>query len=225
MESLGFSPQNHSRFLSELHTHVHMFAVTTTPTSLSSSATRSLKNNKASSLSKRTKCSSIVVSSSSSSSSSKMDEKFDRREMLKNALVASVGVVATTPMPVSSFVRLVLPMISKRVFMYFVVFRLDHQKAEKETTRKRVRGFDLSLFSLVSRTRKVRKRSKNVLTKRFFFKSNLTTTRRSRCSVSAKSRTRSTKRTPRKSSTKFAKFWTFRWAPTGENSPSKRRER
>ena len=168
MESLGFSPQNHSRFLSELHTHVHMFAVTTTPTSLSSSATRSLKNNKASSLSKRTKCSSIVVSSSSSSSSSKMDEKFDRREMLKNALVASVGVVATTPMPVSSFVRLVLPMLSKRVFMYFVVFRLDHQKAEKETTRKRVRGFDLSLFSLVSRTRKVRKRSKNVLTKRFF---------------------------------------------------------
>ena len=168
MESLGFSPQNHSRFLSELHTHVHMFAVTTTPTSLSSSATRSLKNNKASSLSKRAKCSSIVVSSSSSSSSSKMDEKFDRREMLKNALVASVGVVATTPMPVSSFVRLVLPMLSKRVFMYFVVFRLDHQKAEKETTRKRVRGFDLSLFSLVSRTRKVRKRSKNVLTKRFF---------------------------------------------------------
>ena len=164
---LGFSPQNHSRFLSELHTHVHMFAVTTTPTSLSSSATRSLKNNKASSLSKRTKCSSIVVSSSSSSSSSKMDEKFDRREMLKNALVASVGVVATTPMPVSSFVRLVLPI--SRVFMYFVVFRLDHQKAEKETTRKRVCGFDLSLFSLVSRTRKVRKRSKNVLTKRFFF--------------------------------------------------------
>ena len=163
---LGFSPQNHSRFLSELHTHVHMFAVTTTPTSLSSSATRSLKNNKASSLSKRAKCSSIVVSSSSSSSSSKMDEKFDRREMLKNALVASVGVVATTPMPVSSFVRLVLPI--SRVFMYFVVFRLDHQKAEKETTRKRVRGFDLSLFSLVSRTRKVRKRSKNVLTKRFF---------------------------------------------------------
>ena len=97
-----------------------------------------------------------------------MDEKFDRRELLKNALVASVGVVAATPMPVSSFVRLVLPMISKRVFMYFVVFRLDHQKAEKETTRKRVRGFDLSLFSLVSRTRKVRKRSKNVLTKRFF---------------------------------------------------------
>ena len=166
---LGFSPQNHSRFLSELHTHVHMFAVTTTPTSLSSSATRSLKNNKASSLSKRAKCSSIVVSSSSSSSSSsKLDEKFDRREMLKNALVASVGVVAATPMPVRSFVRLVLPMISKRVFMYFVVFRLDHQKAEKETTRKRVCGFDLSLFSLVSRTRKVRKRSKNVLTKRFF---------------------------------------------------------
>ena len=168
---LGFSPQNHSRFLSKLNTHVHMFAVTTTPTSLSSSATRSLKNNKSSSLSKRAKCSSIVVSSSSSSSSSssKMDEKFDRREMLKNALVASVGVVATTPMPVSSFVRLVLPMLSKRVFMYFVVFRLDHQKAEKETTRKRVCGFDLSLFSLVSRTRKVRKRSKNVLTKRFFF--------------------------------------------------------
>jgi len=85
----------------ELHTHVNMFAVTTTPTSLSSSATRSLKNNKASSLSKRAKCSSIVVSSSSSSSSSssKMDEKFDRREMLKNALVASVGVVAATPMP------------------------------------------------------------------------------------------------------------------------------
>ena len=145
-----------------------MFAVTTTPTSLSSSATRSLKNNKASSLSKRAKCSSIVVSSSSSSSSSsKMDEKFDRREMLKNALVASVGVVAATPMPVRSFVRLVLPMIS-RVFMHFVVFRLDHQKAEKKTTRKRVCGFDLSLFSLVSRTRKVRKRSKNVLTKRFF---------------------------------------------------------
>ena len=144
-----------------------MFAVTTTPTSLSSSATRSLKNNKASFLSKRAKCSSIVVSSSSSSSSSKMDEKFDRREMLKNALVASVGVVAATPMPVRSFVRLVLPMIS-RVFMHFVVFRLDHQKAEKKTTRKRVCGFDLSLFSLVSRTRKVRKRSKNVLTKRFF---------------------------------------------------------
>ena len=124
------------RFLSELHTHVNMFAVTTTPTSLSSSATRSLKNNKASSLSKRAKCSSIVVSSSSSSSSSsKMDEEFDRREMLKNALVASVGVVAATPMPVRSFVRLVLPMIS-RVFMHFVVFRLDHQKAEKENDAK-----------------------------------------------------------------------------------------
>ena len=150
MESLGFSPQNHSRFLSELHTHVHMFAVTTTPTSLSSSATRSLKNNKASSLSKRTKCSSIVVSSSSSSSSSKMDEKFDRREMLKNALVASVGVVAATPMPVRSFVRLVLPMIS-RVFMCFVVFRLDHQKAEKETRRESAFVGLISHCSLSSR--------------------------------------------------------------------------
>ena len=151
---LGFSPQNHSRFLSELHTHVHMFAVTTTPTSLSSSATRSLKNNKASSLSKRAKCSSIVVSSSSSSSSSgknkMMDEKFDRREMLKNALVASVGVVAATPMPVSSFVRLVLPMIS-RVFMCFVVFRLDHQKAEKETRRESAFVGLISHFSLLSR--------------------------------------------------------------------------
>ena len=151
MESLDFPPQNHSRFLSELHTHVHMFAVTTTPTSLSSSATRSLKNNKASSLSKRAKCSSIVVSSSSSSASSKSDEKFDRREMLKNALVASVGVVATTPMPVSSFVRLVLPMLSKRVFMYFVVFRLDHQKAEKETRRESAFVGLISHFSLSSR--------------------------------------------------------------------------
>ena len=148
MESLDFPPQNHSRFLSELHTHVHMFAVTTTPTSLSSSATRSLKNNKASSLSKRAKCSSIVVSSSSSSS--KMDEKFDRREMLKNALVASVGVVAATPMPVRSFVRLVLPMISKRVFMCFVVFRLDHQKAEKETRRESAFVGLISHFSLSS---------------------------------------------------------------------------
>ncbi len=146
----GFSAQNHSRFLSELHTHVHMFAVTTTPTSLSSSATRSLKNNKSSSLSKRAKCSSIVVSSSSSSSSSKMDEKFDRREMLKNALVASVGVVAATPMPVRSFVRLVLPMIS-RVFMCFVVFRLDHQKAEKETRRESAFVGLISHFSLSSR--------------------------------------------------------------------------
>ena len=128
-----------------------MFAVTTTPTSLSSSATRSLKNNKASSLSKRAKCSSIVVSSSSSSSSSKMDEKFDRREMLKNALVASVGVVAATPMPVRSFVRLVLPMISKRVFMCFVVFRLDHQKAEKETRRESAFVGLISHFSLSSR--------------------------------------------------------------------------
>ena len=145
----GFSPQNHSRFLSELHTHVHMFAVTTTPTSLSSSATRSLKNNKSSSLSKRAKCSSIVVSSSSSSPS-KMDEKFDRREMLKNALVASVGVVAATPMPVRSFVRLVLPMIS-RVFMCFVVFRLDHQKAEKETRRESAFVGLISHFSLSSR--------------------------------------------------------------------------
>ena len=151
MESLDFPPQNHSRFLSELHTHVHMFAVTTTPTSLSSSATRSLKNNKSSSLSKRAKCSSIVVSSSSSSSSSKMDEKFDRREMLKNALVASVGVVAATPMPVRSFVRLVLPMISKRVFMCFVVFRLDHQKAEKETRRESAFVGLISHFSLSSR--------------------------------------------------------------------------
>jgi hypothetical protein len=131
-----------------------MFAVTTTPTSLSSSATRSLKNN-ASSLSKRAKCSSIVVSSSSSSSSSgknkMMDEKFDRREMLKNALVASVGVVAATPMPVSSFVRLVLPI--SRVFIYFVVFRLDHQKAEKETTRKRVCGFDLTFLSCLTHSK------------------------------------------------------------------------
>jgi hypothetical protein len=127
-----------------------MFAVTTTPTSLSSSATRSLKNNKSSSLSKRAKCSSIVVSSSSSSSSSKMDEKFDRREMLKNALVASVGVVAATPMPVRSFVRLVLPMIS-RVFMCFVVFRLDHQKAKKETRRESAFVGLISHFSLSSR--------------------------------------------------------------------------
>jgi Na+/pantothenate symporter len=129
-----------------------MFAVTTTPTSLSSSATRSLKNTKASSLSKRAKCSSIVVSSSSSSSSSgknKLDEKFDRREMLKNALVASIGVVAATPMPVRSFVRLVLPMIS-RVFMCFVVFRLDHQKAEKETRRESAFVGLISHFSLLS---------------------------------------------------------------------------
>ena len=123
-----------------------MFAVTTTPTSLSSSATRSLKNNKSSSLSKRAKCSSIVVSSSSS----KMDEKFDRREMLKNALVASVGVVAATPMPVRSFVRLILPMIS-RVFMCFGVFRLDHQKAEKETRRESAFVGLISHFSLSSR--------------------------------------------------------------------------
>ncbi|CCO14229.1 photosystem II 11 kD protein [Bathycoccus prasinos] len=74
-----------------------------------------------------------------------MDEKFDRREMLKNALVASVGVVAATPMPVRSFVRLVLPMIS-RVFMCFVVFRLDHQKAEKETRRES--AFALALFGI-----------------------------------------------------------------------------
>ena len=150
MESLGFSPQNHSRFLSELHTHVNMFAVTTTPTSLSSSATRSLKNNKASSLSKRAKCSSIVVSSSPSSSGKNkmMDEKFDRREMLKNALVASVGVVAATPMPVSSFVRLVLPI--SHVFMYVVVFRLDHQKAEKETRRESAFVGLISHFSLLS---------------------------------------------------------------------------
>ena len=139
----------------ELHTHVNMFAVTTTPTSLSSSATRSLKNNKAPSLSKRAKCSSIVVSSSSSSSSSSgknkmMDEKFDRREMLKNAWVASVGVGAATPMPVRSFVRLVLPMIS-RVFMCFVVFRLDHQKAKKETRRESAFVGLISHFSLSSR--------------------------------------------------------------------------
>ena len=72
VESIGFLTNflHKSLVLSELHTHVNMFAVTTTPTSLSSSATRSLKNNKASSLSKRAKCSSIVVSSSSSSSSS-----------------------------------------------------------------------------------------------------------------------------------------------------------
>ena len=153
----------------ELHTHVNMFAVTTTPTSLSSSATRSLKNNKASSLSKRAKCSSIVVSSSSSSSSSssKMDEKFDRREMLKNALVASVGVVAATPMPVRSFVRLVLPMIS-RVFMCFGVFRLDHQKAKKETRRESAFVGLISHFSLSSRASKGEKTEQNVLTKRFF---------------------------------------------------------
>ena len=170
MESLGFSPQNHSRFLSELHTHVHMFAVTTTPTSLSSSATRSLKNNKASSLSKRTKCSSIVVSSSSSSSSSssKMDEKFDRREMLKNALVASVGVVAATPMPVRSFVRLVLPMIS-RVFMCFGVFRLDHQKAKKETRRESAFVGLISHFSLSSRASKGEKTEQKCTDETFFF--------------------------------------------------------
>jgi len=80
-----------------------------------------------------------------------MDEKFDRREMLKNALVASVGVVAATPMPVRSFVRLVLPMISKRVFMCFVVFRLDHQKAEKETRRESAFVGLISHFSLSSR--------------------------------------------------------------------------
>ena len=150
---LGFSPQNHSRFLSELHTHVHMFAVTTTPTSLSSSATRSLKNNKSSSLSKRAKCSSIVVSSSSSSSSSSsltQSVKMDRREMFENPLVPSVLVAAGTPMPVRSFVRLVLPMIS-RVFMYFVVFRLDHQKAEKETRRESAFVGLISHFSLSSR--------------------------------------------------------------------------
>ena len=79
-----------------------------------------------------------------------MDEKFDRREMLKNALVTSVGVVAATPMPVRSFVRLVLPMIS-RVFMCFVVFRLDHQKAEKETRRESAFVGLISHFSLSSR--------------------------------------------------------------------------
>ena len=157
----------------ELHTHVNMFAVTTTPTSLSSSATRSLKNNKAPSLSKRAKCSSIVVSSSSSSSSSSgknkmMDEKFDRREMLKNALVASVGVVAATPMPVRSFVRLVLPMIS-RVFMCFGVFRLDHQKAKKETRRESAFVGLISHFSLSSRASKGEKTEQKCTDETFFF--------------------------------------------------------
>ena len=136
-------------------------------TSLSSSATRSLKANKASSLSSARSVPRLLflllpllllLLRWMKRSPGNVKERVGR----------SVGVVAATPMPVRSFVRLVLPMIS-RVFMHFVVFRLDHQKAEKKTTRKRVCGFDLSLFSLVSRTRKVRKRSKNVLTKRFFY--------------------------------------------------------
>ena len=69
-----------------------MFAVTTTTNVASTAKTRF--SGKKTSSSSRKSFSSIVKASSSS------EEKFDRREMLKNALVASVATVVATPKPV-----------------------------------------------------------------------------------------------------------------------------
>ena len=68
-----------------------MFAVTTT-TNVASTAKQCFSGKKT--RSSRKSFSSIVKASSSS------EEKFDRREMLKNALVASVATVVATPKPV-----------------------------------------------------------------------------------------------------------------------------
>jgi hypothetical protein len=70
-----------------------MFAVTTT-TNLASTAKQCFSGKKTTSSSRKS-FSSIVKASASSS-----EEKFDRREMLKNALVASVATVVATPKPV-----------------------------------------------------------------------------------------------------------------------------
>jgi len=95
-----------------------------------------------------------------------MDEKFDRREMLKNALVASVGVVVATPMPVRSFVRLVL--LISRVFKYFV-FRLDHRGVEGNDAFA-FAGLISHFLSSLTHSKGEKTEQKNVLTtKRFFY--------------------------------------------------------
>ena len=71
-----------------------MFAVTTT-TNVASTAKTCFSGKKTTSSSRKS-FSSISVKASSKSS----EEKFDRREMLKNALVASVATVVATPKPV-----------------------------------------------------------------------------------------------------------------------------
>jgi len=71
-----------------------MFAVTTT-TNVASTAKTRFSGTKTTSSSRKS-FSSISVKASSKSS----EEKFDRREMLKNALVASVATVVATPKPV-----------------------------------------------------------------------------------------------------------------------------
>ena len=98
-----------------------------------------------------------------------MDEKFDRREMLKNALVASVGVVVATPMPVRSFVRLVL--LISRVFKYFV-FRLDHRGVEGNDAFAFV-GLISHFLSSLTHSKGEKTEQKNVLTTKRIFLSNL----------------------------------------------------
>lgn len=89
-------PINHPRvylYTNSLSKHTHtMFAVTTT-TNVASTAKQCFSGKKTTS--SRKSVSSIVKASASSS-----EEKFDRREMLKNALVASVATVVATPKPV-----------------------------------------------------------------------------------------------------------------------------
>jgi hypothetical protein len=76
--------------------HNTMFAVTTT-TNVASTAKTRFSGTKKTTSSSRKSFSSISVKASSKSSE---EEKFDRREMLKNALVASVATVVATPKPV-----------------------------------------------------------------------------------------------------------------------------
>ena len=93
--SLSLNPSLSNLYTNSLSKHTHtMFAVTTT-TNVASTAKQCFSGKKTTS--SRKSVSSIVKASASFS-----EEKFDRREMLKNALVASVATVVATPKPVSA---------------------------------------------------------------------------------------------------------------------------
>jgi hypothetical protein len=129
-----------------------MFAVTTT-TNVASTAKQCFSGKKTTS--SRKSFSSIVKASASSS-----EEKFDRREMLKNALVASVATVVATPKPVraiesssqSSFFRLLRAERSLSLY-----FERQFRAVLLVSLVDRSRFLDLSSLSL----REVEKESKS----------------------------------------------------------------
>jgi len=137
-----------------------MFAVTTT-TNVASTAKTRFSGTKTTSSSRKS-FSSIVKASSSSS-----EEKFDRREMLKNALVASVATVVATPKPVranesssrSSF-RLLCAERALSLSLSLCFFREAVSRGFTRLSWIAALDFWISLLSLSSLFEKLRRRVK-----------------------------------------------------------------